>query len=64
MCSEEKLDSCYLKITELTDEINSITRKTLDEGSNELSTKDVEHILKITSNVTHKIKSPLKELTV
>ncbi|MFQ5497626.1 MAG: hypothetical protein ACE5DU_07060 [Nitrosopumilus sp.] len=64
MSTEEKLDSRYLKIAELTAEINSITRKTIDEGNNELSEEDVEHILKITSDVTHKIKSPLKELTV
>ncbi len=64
MVSEGKLDSRYLEISKLTAEINSITRKTIDEGSNELSAKDVEHILKLTSDVTYNIKSPLKELTV
>ena len=64
MGSEEKLNSRYLEISELTAEINSITRKTIDEGSNELSAKDVEHILKITTDVTHKIRPTLKKLTV
>lgn len=59
-----KLDSNYLAITELTSEINSIVRKSFEKGNDELPPSDVEHILKITSDVVCKIRPPLKELTV
>ena len=59
-----KLDSDYLSIIELTSEINSIVRKSFEKGHRELSLPDVEHILKITSDVTSKIRPHLKELTV
>ena len=61
---DAKLDSNYLAITELTSEINSIVRKSFEKGNEELSLSDVEHILKITSDVTCKIRPQLKELTV
>lgn len=59
-----KLDSNYLAIAELTSEINSVVRKSFEKGNDELSPSDVEHILKVTSDVTCKIRPPLKELTV
>ena len=60
----DKLDSNYLAIAELTSEINSIVRKSFEKGHQELSLPDVEHILKITFDVTCKIRPKLKELTV
>lgn len=59
-----KFDSRYVEISELTSKISSITRKTFDDGRNELSASDIEHILKITSDVTGKIRPLLKEITV
>lgn len=61
---DTKLDSNYLAITELTSEINSIVRKSFEKGNEELLPSDVEHILKITSDVACKIRPQLKELTV
>ncbi|MBT8172824.1 MAG: hypothetical protein HKP26_06180 [Nitrosopumilus sp.] len=64
MAAHDKLDTNYLAITELTSEINSIVRRSFDSGNNELSQSEVEHILRITSDVASKIRPQLKELTV
>jgi hypothetical protein len=64
MAANSKLDTNYLAITELTSEINSIVRRSFDSGNKELSPSDVEHVLRITSDVTSKIRPQLKELTV
>ncbi len=61
---DEKLDSDYLAISELTKEIGSIVQKSLDQRRDDLTPSDIQHILKITSDVTHKIKSQTLELTV
>jgi hypothetical protein len=60
----EKLDSDYLAMSELTTEIGLIVKDSFDKGRTELSSSDIEHILKITSDVTHKIKSQLQEITI
>ena len=59
-----KLDSDYLAMSELTQEISSIVQNSINQGNSNLTDLDIEHILKITSDVTHKIKSQLQELTV
>ena len=59
-----KLDFDYFAISELTKEIGSIVQNSLDTGNTDLSSSDVEHILKITSDVTYKIKFQPEELTV
>jgi len=64
MLTNEKLDSDYLAMSELTKEIGLIVEDSLDEGRTDLSSSDIEHILKITSDVTHKIKSQLREITI
>jgi len=64
MTSITKLDSDYLAMSELTKEIGSIVQSTFDKGQRDLTSSDIEHILKITSDVTHKIKSQVRELTV
>ncbi|AJW70748.1 hypothetical protein [Nitrosopumilus adriaticus] len=64
MAVNGKLDTNYLAITELTSEINSIARRSFDGGNKELSPSDVEHILRITSDVVSKIRPQLKEITV
>jgi len=62
--ANEKLDSDYLAMFELTKEIGLIVKDSFDEGRTDLSSSDIEHILKITSDVTHKIKSQLPEITI
>ena len=64
MLVDEKLDSDYLAMSELTKEIGLIVKNSLDEGQTNLSSSDIEHILKITSDVTLKIKSQLQEITI
>jgi len=64
MVFSEKLDSDYLAMAELTKEIGSLVQRTINQGHKELTPSDIEHILKMTSDVTLKIKSKSKELTV
>jgi len=64
MIFSEKLDSDYLAMAELTKEIGSLVQKTINQGHKELTPSDIEHILKMTSDVTLKIKFKSKELTV
>lgn len=64
MIINEKLDSDYLAMSELTKEIGLIVNDSIGEGRTDLSSSDIEHILKITSDVTHKIKSQLQEITI
>ena len=58
------MDSDYLAMSELTKEIGLIVKDSFDEGRTDLSSFDIEYILKITSDVTHKIKSQLREITI
>ncbi|HSG84366.1 MAG: hypothetical protein ACE5RA_06990 [Nitrosopumilus sp.] len=60
----KKLDSDYLAMSELTKEIGDIVLKSFNQGRENLAPSDVEYILKITSDVTSKIKSQMNELTV
>jgi hypothetical protein len=60
----KKLDSDYLAMSELTKEIGDIVLKSFNQGRENLAHSDVEYILKITSDVTSKIKSQMNELTV
>jgi len=62
-CSE-KLDSDYLAMAELTKEIGSLVQKSINKGRKELTPSDIEHILKMTTDVTLRIKSKSQELTV
>ena len=64
MLTDEKLDSDYLAMSELTEEIGLIVKDSLDEGQTDLSPSDIEHILKITSDVTLKIRSQLSEIII
>jgi glutamine amidotransferase-like uncharacterized protein len=60
----DKFDSDFLAMSELTQEISSIVQNSINQGNSNLTDLDIEYILKITSDVTHKIKSQLQELTV
>lgn len=63
MIVDDKLNSDCLAMSELTKEIGLIVKDSFDVGRSDLSS-DIEHILKITSGVTHKIKLRLREITV
>ena len=58
----KKLDSDYLAMSELTKEIGNIVLNSFNQGRDNLVPSDIEHILKITSDVTCKIKSQNNEL--
>jgi hypothetical protein len=60
----EKTDSGYLAMAELTKEIGSLVQKSVNQGNKELTASDIEHILKMTTDVTLKIKSKLPELRI
>ena len=64
MLIDEKLDSDYLAMSELTKEIGLIVNDSLNVGQTDLLSSDIEHILKITVDVTHKMKSQLQEITI
>ena len=60
----EKIDSGYLAMAELTKEIGSLVQRSVNQGNTELSASDIEHILKMTSDVTLEIKSKSLELRI
>ncbi len=60
----KKLDGDYLAMVELTREIGSLVEKSVNCGNTELTPSDIEHILKMTSDVTLRVKSKSPELTV
>jgi len=60
----EKIDSGYLAMAELTKEIGSLVQKSVNQGNKELTASDIEHILKMTTDVTLKIKSKSPELRI
>jgi len=60
----EKIDSGYLAMAELTKEIGSLVQKSVNQGNKELTASDIEHILKMTTDVTLKIKSKSLELRI
>ena len=64
MNGSEKSKTDYLAISELTKEIGTVVSKCFDEGREDLNKDEIEHILKMTTDVTLKIKSPAEELTV
>jgi len=60
----EKIDSGYLAMAELTKEIGSLVQKSVNQGNKELTPSDIEHILKMTTDVTLQIKSKSLELRI
>jgi len=60
----EKLISDYLAMSELTAEVSALVQQSINDGHEDLSPSDIQHILKITSDVTERLKSQTLELTV
>ena len=63
MIIDKKIDFDYLALSELTKEIGFIVENSFSCGNTHLTPSDIEHILKITSDVTSRIKSQMLELT-
>ncbi len=60
----EEIDSEYLAMSELTKEIGSLVQKSVNQGNKELTPSDIEHILKMTTDVTLQIKSKSLKLRI
>ena len=60
----EEIDSEYLAMSELTKEIGSLVQKSINQGNKELTASDIEHILKMTTDVTLQIKSNPQEIRI
>ena len=58
------VNSEYMAIAELTKEIGTVVEQTLEKGNSDLTPSDIEHILKMSSDVAYKIRLHNKELTV
>lgn len=64
MVFNPQMDLNYLAISELSKEIGYTIEICFGDGFEYLPSHDAEHILKITSDVTHRVKSQILELTV
>ena len=64
MDCNEKFDSDYLAMAELTKEIGSLVEISVNQGHQDLTPSDIEHILKMTTDVTLQIKSKSLELRI
>ena len=60
----EKIDSGYLAMAEQTKKIGFLVQRSVDQGNKELTPSDIEHILKMTTDVTLQIKSKSPELRI
>jgi hypothetical protein len=60
----EEIDLEYLAMAELTKEIGSLVQKSVNQGNKELTPSDIEHILKMTTDVTLQIKSNPQEIRI
>ncbi len=60
----DEIDSDYLAIVELTKEIGFIVQNSINESRDELNPDEIEHVLKITSDVITKLKKQSVKLTV
>ena len=60
----DEIDSDYLAMVELTKEISSIVQNSIDNRQDELSSEDIDHVIKMTSDVIAKLKKQSVTLTV
>ena len=61
---DNEVDSDYLAMVELIKEIGSIVQSSINESRDELNPDEIEHVLKITSDVITKLKKQSVKLTV
>ena len=60
----DEMDSDYLAMVELTKEISSIVQNSIDNRQDKLSDEDIDHVIKMTSDVIAKLKKQSVTLTV
>jgi len=60
----DEIDSDFLAMVELTKEIGFIVQNSINESRDELNPDEIEHVLKITSDVITKLKKQSVKLTV
>jgi len=60
----DEVDSDYLAMVELIKEIGSIVQNSINQRRDELSPDEIEHVMKITSDVITKLKKESVKLTV
>ncbi len=60
----DEVDSDYLAMVELIKEIGSIVQNSINQRRDELNPDEIEHVLKITSDVITKLKKESVKLTV
>jgi hypothetical protein len=60
----DEVDADYLAMVELIKEIGSIVQNSINESRDELNPDEIEHVMKISSDVMKKLKKESVELTV
>ena len=61
---DDEIDSDYLAMVELTKEISAIVQNSINQSRDELNPDEIEHVIKITSDVIAKLKKESMKLTV
>ena len=61
---DDEIDSDFLAMVELTKEIGFIVQTSINESRDELNPDEIEHVLKMTSDVIVKLKKQSVKLTV
>ncbi len=64
MNSNDEVDSDYLAMVELIKEIGSIVQSSINQRRDELNPDEIEHVMKITSDVITKLKKQSVKLTI
>ncbi len=60
----DEVDSDYLAMVELIKEIGAIVQSSINQRRDELNPDEIEHVMKITSDVITKLKKQSVKLTV
>ncbi len=60
----DDVDSDYLAVVELTKEIGAIVQNSINQRRDELNPDEIEHVMKITSDVITKLKKDSVELII
>ncbi len=61
---DNEVDSDYFAMVELTKEISAIVQNTINQSRDELNPNEIQHVIKITSDVIAKLKKHSIKLTV
>ncbi len=61
---DDEIDSDYLVMVDLTKEIGFIVQNSINQCRDELNPDEIEHVIKMTSNVIRKLNKQTVKLTV